>query len=666
MSTFEIYRYYNEYTVGGQSRIIDVTGGNDFYWLGGFDFYTFDENTNLYYRWRYRMDNWGNTVVSEVNMDVPAPSIFAGTDATIANNYSSYGYEYIYANKDVVLESLTVEDGAEFRVYAVLESTNINIAGDLYVQNIAKANTLTVTGSTWLNAGLESTNIVVSGELNVQGTTKTNSMTVTGSTWLHGGTLVANDTETASLAGTGYIVFLKDSTLGASIESTDKFTVGEGLTLATTESFGGYDPRFFADIVNNGCILSAGRNLNVEGQADDLLELENHNLIAAGESSIRLSYVKLDNADGAMLNASGANLNFDTGTQVTNGILTGEHLNVSGATQMSGVTVDAEGVMNVGSVLTLKNSFTVNGTVQATHGSLAAAGTAELGGSGTIAFLQGSSLGDSGYASGAFSIGENLTIKTTATFGSNDPVFYADIVNNGSIISDGRNLNVKGQDEDLLKLENNNLIETRSSTMNLTNVKLDNALDARLNASGANLYFGAGTQVTNGILTGAYLNVNGATQMSGVTVDAEGTMNVGSVLTLKDSFIVNGTVLATHGSLAAAGTAELGGSGTIAFLQGSSLGDSGYASGAFSIGENLTLETSASFGSYDPVFYANIVNNGRILSNGRNLNIKGQDDDLLELKNNNLIETRSSTMNLTNVKLDNAVDARLNASGNNL
>ena len=122
-------------------------------------------------------------------------------------------------------------------------------------------------------------------------------------------------------------------------------------------------------------------------------------------------------------------------------------------------------------------------------------------------------------------------------YGGLDAKFYADIVNNGSIISVGRNLNVTGQSsENLLELKNNNLIETRSSTMNLINVKLDNAIDARLNASGANLYFGEGTQVTNGILTGEHLNVSGATQMSGVTVDAEGTMAVGNILTLKDSF----------------------------------------------------------------------------------------------------------------------------------
>ena len=633
MSTFEIYRYYNEYTAGSQSHVIDVTGRNDFYWTGGFDYWTYDENDHLYFKWRYRMDNWGNIVISEVNMDVDAPTIFAGDDAIIANNYSSYGYEYIYADKAIALESLSVEDGAEFRVYAELKSTNIDIAGELYVQ----------------------------------GTTKTNSMTVTGSAWL-GDALIADGAENAMLEGTGTIVFLNNCSLGANIESTDKFTIGEGLTLVTAVAYGGLDAVFYADIVNNGSIISVGRNLNVTGQADGLLELKNHNLIEAGESTIKLSYVKLDNTASARLNASGANLYFGEGTQVTNGVLTGEHLNVSGATQMSGVTVDAEGVMAVGNVLTLKDSFTVNGTVQASDGSLVASGTAKLGGSGTITFLSSSSLGDSDYASGAFTIGENLTLKTAVAYGGFDAKFYADIVNNGSIISVGRNLNVTGQSsENLLELKNNNLIETRSSTMNLINVKLDNAVDARLNASGANLYFGEGTQVANGILTGEHLNVRGATQMSGVTVDAEGAMTVGNVLTLKDSFTVNGTVQASDGSLVASGTAKLGGSGTITFLSSSSLGDSDYASGAFTIGENLTLKTAVAYGGFDAKFYADIVNNGSIISNGRNLNVTGQSlENLLELKNNNLIETRSSTMNLTNVKLDNAVDARLNASGANL
>ncbi|MBR5840733.1 MAG: hypothetical protein IKZ84_19510, partial [Victivallales bacterium] len=361
MSTFEIYRYYNEYTAGGQSLVIDVTGRNDFYWTGGFDYWTYDENDHLYYKWRYRMDNWGNIVISEVNMDVDAPTIFAGDDAIIANNYSSYGYEYIYADNAVALKSLSVEDGAEFRVYAELKSTNIDIAGELYVQ----------------------------------GTTKTNSMTVTGSAWFGDGTLIADGTENAMLEGTGTIVFLNNCSLGANIESTDKFTIGEGLTLVTAVAYGGRDAVFYADIVNNGSIISVGRNLNVTGQADGLLELKNHNLIEAGESTIKLSYVKLDNTANARLNASGANLYFGEGTQVTNGVLTGEHLNVSGTTQMSGVTVDADGAMAVGSVLTLKDSFTVNGTVQASDGSLVAAGTAELGGSGTITFLSSSSLGDS-------------------------------------------------------------------------------------------------------------------------------------------------------------------------------------------------------------------------------------------------------------------------------
>ncbi|MBR5079109.1 MAG: hypothetical protein IKX30_10235 [Victivallales bacterium] len=623
MSTFEIYRYYNEYTAGGQSHVIDVTGRNDFYWTGGFDYWTYDENDHLYYKWRYRMDNWGNIVISEINMDVDAPTIFAGDDAIIANNYSSYGYEYIYADKAVALESLSVEDGAEFRVYAELKSTNIDIAGELYVQ----------------------------------GTTKTNSMTVTGSAWFGDGTLIADGTENAMLEGTGTIVFLNNCSLGANIESTDKFTIGEGLTLVTAVAYGGRDTVFYADIVNNGSIISVGRNLNVTGQADGLLELKNHNLIEAGESTIKLSYVKLDNTASARLNASGANLYFGEGTQVTNGILTGAYLNVSGTTQMSGVTVDADGAMAVGSVLTLKDSFTVNGTVQASDGSLVAAGTAELGGSGTITFLSNSSLGDSNYESGAFTIGENLTLKTGVAYGGLDAKFYADIVNNGSIISNGRNLNVTGQSsENLLELKNNNLIETRSSTMKLANVKLDNAVDARLNASGENLYFGEGTQVTNGILTGEYLYVSGATRMSGVTVDAEGTMAVGSVLTLKDSFTVNGTVQASNGSLVASGAAELGGSGTITFLNSSSLGDSSYASGAFTIGENLTLKSKVAYGGNDAVFYADIVNNGTILSDGRNLNVRGQsENNRLRLENNGLISIglSPSTLRLSNVALDN-------------
>ena len=48
MSTFEIYRYYNECTAGSQSHVIDVTGWNDFYWTGRFDFWTYDENNHLY------------------------------------------------------------------------------------------------------------------------------------------------------------------------------------------------------------------------------------------------------------------------------------------------------------------------------------------------------------------------------------------------------------------------------------------------------------------------------------------------------------------------------------------------------------------------------------------------------------------------------------------
>ncbi|MBQ7177199.1 MAG: hypothetical protein IJS08_07265, partial [Victivallales bacterium] len=329
MSTFQIYRYYSEYTAGDNQFTIDVTGGNDFYWTGSFDYYTYDEE-HRFNRWRHRMDNWGNLVRSEVNMEVAAPTIFAGDEAIIANNYSSYGYEYIYANREVVLESLSVEDGAEFRAYSGLESTNIDISGDLYVQ----------------------------------GSTKTNSMTVTGTTWLNGGALTAYGAETAMLTGTGTIVFLKDCSLGASKESSDKFTIGEGLTLKTAASNGGYDAVFYTDIVNNGCILSDGRNLNVIGLSDELLELENHNLIEAYSSTMTLYYVKLDNMDGGILNASGANLYFNTGTQVKNGILTGAYLNVNGATQMSGVTLDAEGIMTVGNVLTLKDSVTVNGTVR--------------------------------------------------------------------------------------------------------------------------------------------------------------------------------------------------------------------------------------------------------------------------------------------------------------
>ena len=74
-------------------------------------------------------------------------------------------------------------------------------------------------------------------------------------------------------------------------------------------------------------------------------------------------------------------------------------------------------------------------------------------------------------------------------YGGFDAKFYADIVNNGSIISVGRNLNVTGQSsENLLELKNNNLIETRSSTMNLINDYGSEDLTATLTRKNDSIY----------------------------------------------------------------------------------------------------------------------------------------------------------------------------------
>ena len=135
-------------------------------------------------------------------------------------------------------------------------------------------------------------------------------------------------------------------------------------------------------------------------------------------------------------------------------------------------------------------------------------------------------------------------------YGGNDPRFYADIVNNGSIISDGRTLYVTGQTDRKLALSNKGTIEAKSTRINFTQVEMDNS-GGVLDGGANGLYFNESR------LFGSNTTISG-------TLEFNATSNI-----LLEQLVLDGATLSLSGSAVISDLSGKG--GTIAVQNGGSL-----------------------------------------------------------------------------------------------
>ncbi|MDD4818351.1 MAG: Ig-like domain-containing protein [Victivallaceae bacterium] len=504
---------------------------------------------------------------------------------------------------------------------------------------------------------IDASTLTVADAMNIDGTVPI---------WLSG-SMVALAGTTVNLNGAGTIELASgESAIGDSGYTSGAFVFGKNLTVKTASSSAYYTPTIYADVTNNGTILSDGRQLNITGKSPEKqLNFVNNGIVTLGAKSQELNFTNaaVDNTHGLIFGSNGT-INF-TGSSLRGGLLGGDAIRFTGANTVSGVTLSSTAIATVASgTMTVDGDITLNGKLRMDYGAAIVNADLEnpavLNGYGVIELFAETTIGDSAYTTGAFVFGKNLTVKTASSSAYNIPVIYADVTNNGTIRADGRWLNLIGQSaEKRLELINNGLIEAGNGGLTLTRVNVDNAAGV-ISGSGAQLQFGTDTVVTAGTLTGSNLRVTGATQMSDVTVDAAGILAIdASTLTVADAMTIDGKLLLSLGGsmVALAGTTvNLNGAGTIELASGeSAIGDAKYLSGAFVFGKNLTVKTASSSAYSTPVIYADVTNNGTILSDGRQLNITGAGaEKLLNFNNSGNVSAVTGAIVFTRVALGNS------------
>ncbi|HBG26503.1 MAG: hypothetical protein A2Y10_04050 [Planctomycetes bacterium GWF2_41_51] len=256
------------------------------------------------------------------------------------------------------------------------------------------------------------------------------------------------------------------------------------------------------------------------------------------------------------------------------------------------------------------------------------------------------------YLNGAatLTIGSGFTLQ--ANSGGSGIVNVANIINNGTIRSNGGTLNLNEN------ITNNNLIAAQSGTLNLDTMTLNNTNGTLSASSGANFNINNCT-IESGLLTDGTFNIEGTLNVfNNVTIDDDATVALGGTYNeyLKFNNITNNgqiRLIDNPGVYIAAlqcnGAANIDGSGEIVFATGGGYNRITYANSSaadsITIGENQTIRTEN--GATGDI-WLDVINNGIISADNGTITIYENVEN-----NNQLRSINGGTVNLSTMTADN-------------